>query len=178
VPAIFIIQNNQVALGTRLDQHHGPANFDAWPGAYGVSGWSFDGNNVLDAFAAARLAVERCRRGDGPVILLAETFRMGGHATHDEREARLTFPADLFAHWGQRDPIGLYEEFLKGHGIANEELERVETEAAAVVDRAAEEALADRDRLPAPESALDGVYADGAMDTGRDGQGDGWSHGD
>ncbi|MEP6571474.1 MAG: thiamine pyrophosphate-dependent enzyme [Gemmatimonadota bacterium] len=176
VPAIFIIQNNQVALGTRLDQHHTTRTFDGWPGAYGVAGWSFDGNNVLDAFAATRLAAERCRKGEGPVILLAETFRMGGHATHDEREARSTFPADLFAYWGQRDPIGLYEEFLKGSGIRTEELVQLEHAAAEAVDSAAEEALADRDHLPAPESALDGVYATNSQDTSGDEQGDGWSH--
>ena len=91
---------------------------------------------------------------------------MGGHATQDEREARSTFPADLFAYWGQRDPIGLYEEFLKGCGIRAEELARLEHAAAEAVDSAAEEALADRDHLPAPHSALAGVYATTSQDTG------------
>lgn len=159
VPAVFIIQNNQVALGTRVDQHHAAHDFNGWPEAYGMAGWRFDGNNVLDAYAATKLAVDRCRRGEGPVMLLAETFRMGGHATHDEREARETFPADLFARWGKRDPIGLYEGWLERRGVSAEELEAIEARAIAAVDRAAEEALADRERLPAPESALEGVYA-------------------
>src|SRR6266511_6308088 len=51
VPAIFIIENNQVALGTRLEQHHLPADFKDWPASYGVWGATFDGNNVLDAYA-------------------------------------------------------------------------------------------------------------------------------
>src|SRR5207245_1397448 len=88
VPAIFILQNNQVALGTRLDQHHLPGDFREWPAQYGVWGAQFDGNNVLDAYAAARLAAARCRDGQGPAMLVAETFRMAGHATHDEHEAR------------------------------------------------------------------------------------------
>ncbi|MGH7703988.1 MAG: thiamine pyrophosphate-dependent dehydrogenase E1 component subunit alpha [Gemmatimonadales bacterium] len=159
VPAIYIIQNNQVALGTRLDQHHLASSFEDWPLSYGMAGWSFDGNNVLDAYAATRLAVDWCRRGEGPVMLIAETFRMGGHATHDEHEARETFPPALFESWGRRDPIGLYEEFLKGIGVTGGELEAVEARVAAEVDRAADEALADRDCLPAPESALEGVYA-------------------
>jgi len=120
LPAIFIIQNNQVALGTRLDQHHLPGRFDDWAGSYGIAGAAFDGNNVLDAYAATRLAAERCRRGEGPVLLVAETFRMGGHATHDEREARDTLSAALFEHWGKRDPIGMYEEYLKADGITGE----------------------------------------------------------
>ena len=158
-PVIYIIQNNQVALGTRLAQHHVPASFAEWPMAYGMQGWGFDGNNVLDAWAATRLAVDVCRRGEGPVMLLAETFRMGGHATHDEREARETFPAELFELWGRRDPIGLYEEYLKETGVAADALAAIEAGATEEVDRAAEEALADRERLPSPVSALDGICA-------------------
>src|SRR5207248_1020299 len=83
-------------VGTRLDQHHLPGNFDDWAASYGIPGAAFDGNNVLDAYAATNRAAERCRRGGGPALLVAQTFRMGGHATHDEREARDTFPRDLF----------------------------------------------------------------------------------
>lgn len=162
-PAIFIIQNNQVALGTRLEQHHlsaGTSAFADWPRAYGMWGGVFDGNNVLDAYALTALAVERCRRGDGPALLVAETFRMGGHATHDEAEARETFDAELFARWGRRDPIALYEEYLVDEGVSRSALVEVEAEVEAEVERAQEEALASRrDHLPAGESAGEGVYA-------------------
>jgi TPP-dependent pyruvate/acetoin dehydrogenase alpha subunit len=159
VPAIFILQNNQVALGTRLEQHHRPGNFREWAGSYGVWGAEFDGNNVLDAYAATKLAADRCRRGEGPALLVAETFRMGGHATHDEREARDTFPEALFRAWGQRDPIGLYEEFLKEEGVTARQLEEVEGEVTAAVERAAEQALESRAAMPPGASALPGVYA-------------------
>ena len=160
VPAIFIIHNNQVALGTRLGQHHLSEDFSELPEAYGMAGAVFDGNNVLDAYAAARLAVERCRGGGGPVMLVGDTFRMGGHATHDEREARALFPAEWFAEWGRKDPIGLYEEHLKRLGVGAEALARVEARVEAEVGRAEEEALKSRaTRVPAPASALDGVYA-------------------
>ena len=158
-PLIVILQNNQVALGTRLSQHHLAASFDEWPHAYGVPGWSFDGNNVLDAYAATALAVEKCLLGEGPVILIAETFRMGGHATHDEREARETFAAELFETWGKRDPIGLYEEYLKGEGVSAEALTSIELEVEAEVEKAAEQALADKEKLPIPASALQDVYS-------------------
>lgn len=160
LPAVFIVQNNQVALGTRVEQAHLPGTFEQLHQAYGCAGSAFDGNNVLDAYAATRLAADRCRAGEGPVILSAETFRMGGHATHDEQEARVVLPPELFAHWGQRDPIGLYEEFLKLDGFAAAELEAVESEVTAEVDRAADEALLSRQtNMPRPESAIDGVYA-------------------
>lgn len=160
LPCIFIIQNNQVALGTRTSAHRVPEDFSELHLAYGCRGWSFDGNNVLDAWAATRLAAEACRAGDGPVILAGETFRMGGHATHDEHEARVVLPPELFAYWGARDPIGLYEAFLVEEGFAEGRLRSIEEEAIAEVDAAADEALeSKRDRMPAAEGAVDGVYA-------------------
>jgi len=161
LPAIFLVQNNLVALGTRLEQHHLPGSFAEWAASYGVWGASFDGNNVLDAWAATRLAAERCRAGQGPALLVAHTFRMGGHATHDEREARDTFPAKLFAEWGKRDPIGLYEEYLKEAGWSAAELEKVEVEVTGEIEHAEQEALASRAKMPAGETALVGVYSNG-----------------
>jgi TPP-dependent pyruvate/acetoin dehydrogenase alpha subunit len=159
VPAIFIIENNQVALGTRLEQHHLPADFKDWPASYGVWGAVFDGNNVLDAYAATRLAAERCRGGEGPALLIAETFRMGGHATHDEREARETFSSELFTTWGKRDPVGLYEEYLKEDGITAQVLGEQEQDVSEQVEGAAAAALASRDTMPEGPTALEGVYA-------------------
>jgi TPP-dependent pyruvate/acetoin dehydrogenase alpha subunit len=176
LPMITIIQNNQVALGTRLDQHHRGSFLD-WPAAYGVDGAAFDGNNVLDAFAAVKLAADACRQGRGPFLLVAETFRMSGHATHDEREARVTFAAELFERWGKRDPIGLYEAYLiegaidlqngerlESPGSRSERnadtLRRIEERVIREVDEAAEEALRSaRAGMPLPETAAEGVYS-------------------
>ncbi len=160
LPVVFVIQNNQVALGTGLRQHHRAADFTGWGAAYGMAAFAVDGNNVLDVHAATRGAVARCRDGRGPVMILAETFRMGGHATHDEREARRMLDPQLFETWGRRDPIGMYEEYLAGLGrhliptdgqVAgtgadarewNEAVMlRIETETLQHVDTAAEEAL-------------------------------------
>ncbi|HSH44697.1 MAG TPA: thiamine pyrophosphate-dependent enzyme [Longimicrobiales bacterium] len=160
VPAIFVIQNNQVALGTRADQH-GAGAFEHWPGMYGMSGELADGNNVLDVYAAARLAAERARAGDGPTMLVVDTFRMGGHATHDEAEARRTFPESLFEYWGRRDPVGLFEAYLTGRGISADRLAAIEASVLQEVEQAAEAARAERESLmPDPGSAeLEGFSA-------------------
>ena len=93
-------------------------------------------------------------------MLVAETFRMGGHATHDEAEARETFDAKLFAQWGRRDPIGLYEEYLADDGVPRSTLADIEAKVEAEVERAQEEALASRrDHMPEGKSAVEGVYA-------------------
>lgn len=160
LPVVFIIQNNQVALGTPVQFSHLPGDYDDLAQAYGVPGASCDGNNVLDAFAATRIAADRCRSGDGPFILTARTFRMGGHATHDEREARSVLQAPMFEWWGRRDPIGLYEEYLKAMGRDEAQLASIEADVAAEVDQEAAIALASRgEREAPPESAVDDVYA-------------------
>ncbi len=177
LPVVYIIQNNQVALGTELREHHIPDDFSGWGKMYGAATAAFDGNNVLDAYAAARWAADRCRNGDGPVFLTAETFRMAGHATHDEKEARKILSPDLFASWGARDPVGCFEEWLAGTGIdlRNGErvepgaatgsnravLEEIETSVAQEIEDAAEAALSSRASMPEPESAQEGVYGDG-----------------
>lgn len=162
LPIIFVIQNNQVALGTRTSQHSaGP--MEAWPDMYGIPSYVCDGNHVLDLYAASTLAVERCRRGEGPVALVANTFRMGGHATHDEREARETFPEELFKEWGQRDPIGLYEAYLLFRGVTQETLNSIETECTDEVEAAANQALASRSLVPEGTSALYPGFSQGGV---------------
>jgi TPP-dependent pyruvate/acetoin dehydrogenase alpha subunit len=159
LPAIFIIQNNQIALGTRL-KVHAAGSFHDWPAMYGVPGAVFDGNHVLDAFAATRLAADRARSGGGVTLLVAETFRMGGHATHDEREARSLFEPELFQTWGRRDPVGMFETWLVDEGIDRSRLESIEAEVSAEVDAAAEDALKSRElNMPDPSFAERGVYA-------------------
>jgi TPP-dependent pyruvate/acetoin dehydrogenase alpha subunit len=180
LPVVFIIQNNQVALGTRLHQHHRAPDFSGWGSAYGMAMHSVDGNNVLDVYAAAVESVAACRAGRGPVMIVAETFRMGGHATHDEHEAREMLDPVLFATWGRRDPVGMYEEFLAGLGrpllIGTDEaaeassdterwnrglLEEIEAESVREVDTAEEEAMRScEDAVPeAGPLEIGGCYA-------------------
>jgi 2-oxoisovalerate dehydrogenase E1 component len=173
VPLVVVIQDNGVALGTLRDAHT-PGAFDALAEAYGVRGLTCDGNNVLDVHAAATEAVAHARAGGGPVVLVARTFRMGGHATHDESEARALFDAEDFRRWGERDPCGVYEEWLAtGRDLggtpaadtpeARREanltiLRRIEDEVTAEIEVAAAEAQdSARRAVPDPASLEDGV---------------------
>ena len=116
-----------------------------------------------------------------PVFIAAETFRMGGHATHDVREARDLLPPEVFDYWGRRDPIGLYEEYLASGpwdlaaGAAEVSIDPdlgledrnrrvlsiLESELVAEVDAAAARALESRDRETADtdEETERDVYA-------------------
>ena len=160
LPLVLVVQDNQVALGTARAVHS-VNRLEDLGAAYGVALFQAAGNNVLDTYAAAVLAVAHARSGAGAAIVLAETFRMGGHATHDEAEARRAMPAERFAHWGARDPIGVYEHWLtsKGHAGA-ERLAEIEAEVEREIATAEERALASRDSaIPDPTTLLDDVYA-------------------
>ena len=115
VPLIVVLQDNGIALGTPAEIHL-KAPLTALAAGYGVQTFSCDGNNVIDTYLVTRRAVRECRAGRGPAIIVAKTFRMGGHATHDEAEARTLFPKSVFEKWGRRDPIGVYEEWLVAGG--------------------------------------------------------------
>jgi 2-oxoisovalerate dehydrogenase E1 component len=164
LPVIFVIQNNQVALGTAFGAHHRAADFSAWGPAYGMRSLAADGNHILDVHAAALQAVAACRAGAGPVMILADTFRMGGHATHDESEARRMIAPAAFEEWGRRDPVGLFEEYLAhlgrplAHGAQDAAasgldpqawnrgvMKEIESEVLDEVDAAEEEALRSRE---------------------------------
>jgi len=166
LPLIVVLQDNGVALGTQRDAHSRASMRDLGA-AYGVESANCDGNNVLDVYGAMLEAAEACRDGGGPALVVARTFRMGGHATHDEAEARTLFPAEQFEHWGKRDPVGMYEAYLAGlsrplseDGDNREILHRIEEKVTAEVEAAAELALASQDgAMPDGSSLLEGVLA-------------------
>jgi TPP-dependent pyruvate/acetoin dehydrogenase alpha subunit len=162
LPVVFVVQNNQVALGTETGRHS-LGSMEDWASMYGIPVRICDGNNVLDTYASARLAVHRCRSGHGPQAIVVNTFRMGGHATHDEREARETFPSQLFEQWGQRDPIGLFEAYLEWAGVSSAECQEIERTATDEVETAADEALGSKDRQPEPEHALYQGFSRGSV---------------
>src|SRR5207244_9358393 len=98
------------------------------------------------------------RNDRGPAMVFAETFRMGGHATHDEKEAREIYPSNVFEYWGKRDPIGLYESYLEHHGVTRRVLEEMEQGVIEEIGTAEREALASRDnRMPDPSAVTQGV---------------------
>ncbi len=153
LPVVFVLQDNRVALGTRAEQH-GAGDLARWGDMYGIPTLLADGNHVLDMYAATRLGARLAREGSGPALIVARTFRMGGHATHDEREARATFAPELFAEWGKKDPVAMYESWLLGRGSDEATLLGIETEVTEEVEAAADEALESRDLTPDPEFAL------------------------
>ena len=156
LPLVVVAENNGWAYSTPLRKQTAARSLADRATAYGIPAESVDGNDVLAVHAACRRAVERARGGGGPTLVEAVTYRMKGHAEHDNQEY---VPKQELEAWIRRDPIEAHARALQEEGLATrEELAAVDRELSTEVERDAD--LADRDPFPAPERALEGVYAE------------------
>jgi TPP-dependent pyruvate/acetoin dehydrogenase alpha subunit len=155
-PLVLIVENNKWAYSTPTRKQTANPRFVDRAQAYGCAGEQVDGNDVLAVYEAARRAVERARRGEGPTLIEADTMRMRGHAEHDDMKY---VPREMLEQWAARDPLLAYERRLLESGAASRgELDQVTAELDAFVQ--GELAWAESSPLPDPGSGLDGVYAD------------------
>ncbi len=157
LPLVVIGENNRWAYSTPVAQQMNCETLADRARAYGVPGVVVDGNDVEAVHAAAAEAVERARAGGGVTLIEARTYRMKGHAEHDAQEY---VDKNELAAWRERDPIDRHAALLLAEGAASEDdLRRLDAEVAALCDE--ELRLAEASPFPSPESALEGVYAEG-----------------
>ena len=88
LPVIFVCENNHYAISTRVDTATAMGTFYQRAAGYGVPGVRVNGNDVLEVYAAAKEAVERARRGEGPTFIECDTYRLRGHHEGDEQTYR------------------------------------------------------------------------------------------
>jgi pyruvate dehydrogenase E1 component alpha subunit/2-oxoisovalerate dehydrogenase E1 component alpha subunit len=158
-PLVVIVENNKYAYSTPTTRQTANTRFVDRARGYGCRGERVDGNDVLAVYEATRVALEKARAGDGPSLIEADTMRMRGHAEHDDMKY---VPRELLERWVVRDPILRYEAFLTSRGLATQaDLHSIAE--ALDKDLAADLAFAEESPFPAPDSAMDGVYADRAV---------------
>jgi pyruvate dehydrogenase E1 component alpha subunit len=157
LPTVFVCENNQYMEYTPItDITAVPRPAADRAAAYGLDGIVVDGNDADACFIAATRALERARRGGGPTLLQAETYRHGGHSRADPGTYR---PDEEVQRWLAYDPVDLYRARLVRLGVAEADLEAVEAAARARVEAATQEAI--DGPLPAHSSALTDLWADG-----------------
>lgn len=149
LPLIVVGESNGYAYSTPPSMQMKGTLADRGQGAFTVT---VDGNDAAAVYAAASDARARCLRGEGPVFLVCETFRMKGHAEHDDQ--RYVDKA-LLAAWAEKDPLPRFEAWLAAkHWAPDPGLRaRLESEVAAM----AEAALAAP--WPDPANLRDGIFA-------------------
>ncbi|MDP6762583.1 MAG: thiamine pyrophosphate-dependent enzyme [Planctomycetota bacterium] len=154
-PVVFLCQNNGWAISCPSSEQTASEGFAIKARAYGMPGVKVDGNDLLAVREVVSEAVARARAGDGPTLVEAETFRMGGHSTSDDPTRYV--PAEELEAWGKRDPIERFEKFLVQRGLWSEgDCERVREEAFAEIDAASKEAGAEG--APGLETIFSDVY--------------------
>jgi 2-oxoisovalerate dehydrogenase E1 component alpha subunit len=116
-----------------------------------------DGTDVLACYVAARDAVARARRGEGPTLIEAKVSRLTAHSS-DDQQTKYRTEEELAAE-RERDPLPRFRDRLREAGVLTQEVEaRLAGEITAVVDDATEYAEAQPD--PDPSTALDWVYGE------------------
>ncbi|MCC7014585.1 MAG: thiamine pyrophosphate-dependent dehydrogenase E1 component subunit alpha [Planctomycetes bacterium] len=166
-PVVFLCQNNGYAISCPTSEQTASESFAIKAKAYGIPGVRVDGNDLLAMRKATLEAVERARRGDGPTLIEAVTFRMGGHSTSDDPTRYV--PKELVEAWAKKDPLARFERFLEKRKLWTKELgERLYAEALEHIGQAVKVAEA----TPAPklESIFSDVYADVPAHLRRQGQ--------
>lgn len=156
LPAIFVCLNNQWGITTCIDDTLAGGDIAGRAAGYGIPGTKVDGQDVVAVYEATRDAVARARRGDGPSLVEAVTYRIGGHSsTSPDFDFMDINKMEAFR---KRDPLVLLRQRMLADGtVTAAQLDRIEQEVAAETDRAVELALADP--LPDPREATLGVFA-------------------
>jgi pyruvate dehydrogenase E1 component alpha subunit len=137
LPVVFVIENNQYAMGTSVARATKSRSLWQRGAAYGISGEAVDGMDVLAVKAAAEKAVAVCRAGDGPYILEVMTYRYRGHSMSDPAKYRTREEVQKMR--DERDPIDHVRELLLTGGHASEDdLKAIDRDIKALVSDAAD----------------------------------------
>ncbi len=146
LPVIYLCENNRYAMGTAI--HRALAQTEIWRYAetYGIPGEAVDGMDVLAVREIVGRAVGRCRRGQGPSLIEARTYRFRGHSMRDPSAAVYRTKEEVDRE-KERDPIRLFRDRCLKDGVLTEvDVKTIEKEINDVVD----EAVAFADASPEP----------------------------
>ncbi|MFF8834073.1 pyruvate dehydrogenase (acetyl-transferring) E1 component subunit alpha [Streptomyces sp. NPDC015130] len=156
-PVVFFCQNNQWAISEPIEKQTRVPLYQRAAG-FGFPGVRVDGNDVLACLAVTRSALERARRGEGPTLIEAYTYRMAAHTTSDD-PTRYRRDAER-EEWEAKDPIQRLKTYMENEGHADAAFfEELEAESEALGKHVREVVRA----MPVPEhmAIFDNVYADG-----------------
>lgn len=130
LPVIYLLENNHYAVSTPIECATGCCDLAGRGPAYGVPGVCVDGNDALAVYRETAAAVARARRGQGPTLIEAKTYRHGGHHVNDPG---LYMDPAVTADWRARDPMVLMRRALGDDARAAAIEAQVDAELAAAV---------------------------------------------
>jgi 2-oxoisovalerate dehydrogenase E1 component alpha subunit len=157
LPFILVVENNGYAISVPVERQLATPNVADRASGYGIPGVIVDGADVLGCYVAAREAVERARRGDGPTLIEAKVIRLTAHSSDDQQTKYRS--AEELSGIKEQDPLPLFRAQLRDAGVLTDELEASIT---AEVKKDIDEATDYAENAPDPvsETAMKWVYAE------------------
>ena len=154
LPVIYIIENNQYAMGTSVKRTTNVHDMSKMALSYDMPSETVDGMSPEDVCAAIKRAAARGRKGEGPTLLNIETYRYKGHSMSDPQKYRTK---EEVASYQDQDPIQHVRNILlEQKWMTEEELKAVEKEVKATVEEAV--VFADESPKPEPHELYEDVY--------------------
>ena len=157
LPVIFVIENNQYAMGTSVNRASAEDQLYRRGESFRIPGLQVDGMDVLAVRGAAETAIEWVRAGKGPILLELKTYRYRGHSMSDPAKYRSR--DEVQAVRDKSDPIEHAKRELEALGVKEDELKAIDKDIRGIVNEAADFA----ESSPEPEAAE--LYTDVLVDT-------------
>lgn len=155
LPMLFVCENNCWAGAQSFAEHCSAGNIATRAASYNMPGELVNGNDPDDILHTAQELIAHCRQKQGPALMELATYRMRGHGEYDKQH--YVDPAEI-EFWAERDPIALFSKRLAEESlVAQEDADAMRQQAAAAV--AAAQSFAEDSPYPAPEAALDHLWA-------------------
>jgi len=156
LPVLFVCQNNGYQQSTPTRDYCRLTDIADRAKGYGIPGMSVDGNDAIAVAEVAREAIERCRKGEGPILIVGNTYRTVGHHMGDPGTSYRS--KEEVEEWKKKDPIKRLRQQLVGNKMATDaELDKIEKNVLRELDEAVK--FAQESPEPAPEEALEDIYA-------------------
>ncbi len=141
LPVIFVIENNQYAMGTSIKNTSSTPDLYKRGESFGIKGHIIDGMDVLSVLKAGKEAAEFCRSGKGPIILEMKTYRYRGHSMSDPAKYRTREEVKKVKE--NKDPIDQLRKNLISKKISEEKLKSIDDEIKKQISDAATKAMED-----------------------------------
>jgi pyruvate dehydrogenase E1 component alpha subunit len=156
LPVVFIIENNNYAMGTSVERTSNITDLYKLGHAYEMPSYAVDGMTVESVHLAIETAVELARKGGGPTLLEMKTYRYKGHSMSDPAKYRTKEEVEAYK---AQDPIQKVLATIEANGWANqEELEAINLRVKEVVEDSVK--FAEESPYPEPSELYTDVYAE------------------
>jgi 2-oxoisovalerate dehydrogenase E1 component alpha subunit len=155
LPVIFMCENNQYAISVPVKKQLACEKVSERAVGYGMPGYTVNGNDPLDVYKVVKEAADRARKGEGPTLIEAVTYRLTPHSSDDDDRSYRS--PDEVEKAKRKDPIITFGAYLKETGVMDDELEKkINSDVMAIVNEATD--YAEKAPYANPEYALKYVY--------------------